>query len=115
MADVGKNALTTYSGDGSTTSFLIGFPYLRAAHILVTEDAASQVLGTDYTVSTDGLSIDFVSAPPATTTNNVVFRRVTPREALVFDPTAGSGVKESEFVEGIKQGIYVGAEAEDKT
>lgn len=125
MADSGKNAITTNSGDGATTDFSIGFDYLQPEDIEVQVDSAVQVLGTDYDILTDGVTISFTSAP-ATGTNNVVFTRQSKLSGvsgtpigtapnLIYDPSSGSSPPAQALANAFLQCLYYGEEIEDKT
>ncbi len=113
MADVGKNARTSYGGDGSTQSFAIGFPYLDETHIEVKVNAVVKVLNTDYTIDTDGTSLTFVVAPPAGSLN-VVFTRITPHPALYVSFADGAAVTKQALDDAFTQGLYYTEEVEDQ-
>ena len=63
---------TKYSGDGSTTTFAVGFDFDTESELAVdvitnsTHDVTAQVLNTDFTVS--GTNIVFTTAPASTET-----------------------------------------------
>lgn len=125
MADSGKNAITTYDGDGSTTDFLIGFPYLQPEDIKVEEGAAELLLNTDYTITTDGLTVSF-SAAPATGTGNVVLTRRSKSTGdlsaqpgapivLIYDPEAGASPSAQALTNAFLQALYYAEEIEDMT
>lgn len=114
MADSGKNAITTNNGNGSSTTFDIGFEYLDTSHIQVVVDSVTQVLGTDYDISTDGDDVVFrAGSIPAVGTGNIVFTRVTPSTSLIVDPTAGAGLQESDVENLIWQALYFAEEVQD--
>ena len=55
-------AVNTYTGNNSTTSFSVTFPYIEQAHVIVTVDGVTKTLTTDYTF-TNTSTITFTSAP----------------------------------------------------
>ena len=55
-------AIDTYTGNGSTTTFSVTFPYIEKAHVIVTVDGVTKTLTTDYTFPTSS-TITFTSAP----------------------------------------------------
>ena len=59
-------AVDTYTGNGSTTTFSVTFPYIEQAHVIVTVDGVTKTLTTDYTFPTSS-TITFTSAPAAST------------------------------------------------
>jgi hypothetical protein len=56
-------AIDTYTGNGSTTSYSVTFPYIEKAHVVVTVDGVTKSLTTDYTF-TNSSTITFNTAPP---------------------------------------------------
>ena len=44
-------SVDTYTGNGSTTSFSVTFPYIEQAHVIVTVDGVTKTLSTDYSFS----------------------------------------------------------------
>lgn len=114
MPDAGKNAIITYSGDGSTTGFAVDFAFLDETHLEVRVDGSIQVLNVDYTVDTDLLGITFMVAP-GVGTNNVVITRTTPHPSLYVSFAEGSAVRKSSLDDAFLQSIYYTEEVEDKT
>ena len=125
MADSGKNAITTYSGDAATLVFALswttspdssqGLPYLTAAHVQVVVTSVTKTLGTHYNMSADGLSVEFVAgqAPPSAA-NNVVLTRVTPHSALYVIPVDGEPITAGDFIDALCQSIFYTEEVEDQ-
>lgn len=83
-------AKVSYAGDGSTTTFAVGFYFLATSHLKVTLRAADgtetvKTLTTDYTVSgagnPSGGSVTLLSAPASGVT--VVITRNVPQTQLV--------------------------------
>jgi len=113
MADAGKNAITTNSGDGSTTQFLVGFSFLDITHIQVTVDGSVQSLNSDYEIDTSGAYVNFTIAP-GTGTDNIVFTRVTPHSTLFVDFANGATVTDVNLDQAMLQSIYYTEEVEDQ-
>lgn len=111
MADTGKNAITTHSGDGSTTSFTVGFSYLVSSHISITVGGSPE---TGWSISDDGLSVEF-DAAPASGTDNIVLTRVTPHASLYVTFSDGAPVTAANLSNAFLQAIYYAEEVEDKT
>ena len=114
MADTDKNAINTYSGDGSRTSFLIDFPYLNKADVKVRLDAVLQDLPDDYDFDSGGTSIVFVTAPPNTPANNVVFTRITGHPVPDVTFSDSSPVTADDLDRTARQSMYYTEEVEDK-
>ena len=114
MPDTGKNAIKTYSGDGSRTNFPITFEYIKQADIRVRLAGITQTLTTHYTFSTDGDDIDFVTAPP-TATDNVVIDRQTDHPAPSVTFTDSAPVTAAQLDEVLRQSLYYTEEVEDLT
>ncbi len=73
-----------YTGNGSTDTFSVSFPFIDDDHLVVLVDDVIKVLNTDYTVTGGGGgsipttgSVVFDTAPVNAT--DIVIRRVTPR------------------------------------
>lgn len=94
----------SYLGDGSTTLFAIGFPYLSPSHVVVTLDG---VATTDFTFPTSA-SIQFTVAPTAG--QAIYIHRVTPQTPLV-DFVDGSTLTEALLDTATNQAIYIAQEA----
>ena len=75
-------AVDTYTGNGSTTTFSVTFPYIEQAHVIVTVDGVTKTLTTDYTFPTSS-TITFTSAPAASTI--IKFTRSSNRTARLVD------------------------------
>lgn len=95
MPDAGKNAISTWNGDGGVTDFLIGFTYVKKDYVVVELDGVDQgrpptkwdLLGTSQ--------VRFVTAPPAGT-GNVVIKRVSGGSVPVT-VQSGAAVPASDF------------------
>ena len=68
------HARVTYTGNGSSTSYTVPFPFINRTHVVVTVNAVTQTLTTHYVWLNDS-TIQFVTAPPSS--QAVVFRRYT--------------------------------------
>ena len=106
-----------YNGDGAETDFTITFNYLSQTVVLPPSTPAgikvyvSDVQQTSgYTLT--GSDIVFTTAP-ASGTNNVVIKRVTPRghSDRLVDFTAGATLSESDLETSQLQNLYIAQEA----
>ena len=106
-----------YNGDGDETDFTITFNYLSQTVVLPPSTPAgikvyvSDVQQTSgYTLT--GSDIVFTTAP-ASGTNNVVIKRVTPRghSDRLVDFTAGATLSESDLETSQLQNLYIAQEA----
>ena len=105
-------AIDTYTGNGSTTTFSVTFPYIEKAHVVVTVDGTTKTLTTDYTFPTSS-TIQFVSAPAASTT--IKFTRSSNRTARLTDYQDGSTLTEATLDQDGNQTFYMAQEAIDVT
>ena len=105
-------AIDTYTGNGSTTTFSVTFPYIEKAHVVVTVDGTTKTLTTDYTFPTSS-TIQFVSAPAASTT--IKFTRSSNRTARLTDYQVGSTLTEATLDQDGNQTFYMAQEAIDVT
>lgn len=53
-------AINTYTGDGTTDTFSVTFPYISTTDVVVTIDGVTKTLTTDYTFATSS-TIQFTS------------------------------------------------------
>ncbi|MCP3882357.1 MAG: hypothetical protein GY701_28780 [Sulfitobacter sp.] len=115
MADSGKNATQTHTGDGTAGPFAVGFSFLEQADILVNVTGASperRVLNTHYTVDSSTEEVTFIAPFPAAVADNIVFRRKT-GSSLITTPTDGASLTAANLINLINQTIYIGEEIED--
>ena len=74
----------TYTGNGATVDFSFPYPYNSKSHLVVSVDAATKTIGTDYTVDNAGPSdsgtVTFVTAPDVDAV--VVISRTTAKTQL---------------------------------
>lgn len=105
-------AVDTYTGNGSTTTFSVTFPYIEQAHVIVTVDGVTKTLTTDYTFPTSS-TITFTSAPAASTV--IKFTRSSNRTARLVDYQDGSTLTESTLDQDGNQSFFMAQEAIDTT
>jgi hypothetical protein len=105
-------AVDTYTGNGSTTTFSVTFPYIEQAHVIVTVDGVTKTLTTDYTFPTSS-TITFTSAPAASTV--IKFTRSSNRTARLVDYQDGSTLTESTLDQDGNQSFFMAQEAIDVT
>ena len=102
---------STYTGNGSTVDFTVGFPYIKQADVKVYVDGVLQALLADYTFLNDGV-IRFIEAPASTI--SVVIQRVTDSEEIqaIFQP--GSAIPSQDLNADFRQTLYVLQELLDR-
>lgn len=100
-------ALTTYTGDGGTVEYNVGFNWLAEDHVLVTVNAVTQVLDTDYTITASTNKVTFTTAPAGSAA--IVIKRVTPKTegGRVVNFTDGSGLSANDLNDSILQHLYI--------
>ena len=104
-------ALDTYTGNNSTTSFSVTFPYIEQAHVIVTVDGTTKTLNTDYTFSNSS-TITFTTAPAL---NAVIkFTRASNQTARLVDYQDGSTLTEATLDQDGNQTFFMAQEAIDK-
>lgn len=99
------NSYAFYSGDGSTTTYSLGFPFIAESHLVVNVNG-SLVNTDDYTVNAG--SVIFDTAPAAGA--DIRLSRSTPRTPLVDFQSFGS-ITEEELDLDQTQLIYLVQEA----
>ena len=99
-------AQVSYTGDGSTTSYSITFPFIDSTHI---KAFVNGVESTAFTISSSTLT--FTSAPA----NSAVIRieRQTPTNARLVDFTDGSVLTESDLDRSADQNFFIAQEITD--
>ena len=105
-------AVDTYTGNNSTTSFSVTFPYIEQAHVIVTLDGVTKTITTDYTF-TNASTITFTTAPAS----NVVikFTRSSNRTTRLVDYQDGSTLTEATLDQDGNQSFFMAQEAIDVT
>ena len=105
-------AVDTYTGNNSTTSFSVTFPYIEQAHVIVTLDGVTKTITTDYTF-TNASTITFTTAPA---TNVVIkFTRSSNRATRLVDYQDGSTLTEATLDQDGNQSFFMAQEAIDVT
>ena len=105
-------AIDTYTGNGSTTTFSVTFPYIEKAHVIVTVDGVTKTLTTDYTFPTSS-TITFTSAPAASSI--IKFTRSSNRTGRLVDYQDGSTLTEATLDQDGNQSFFMAQEAIDIT
>lgn len=100
------NSYAFYSGDGSTTTFSLGFPLIAESHLVVKVGGVA-VSTDDFRVNAGSVIFD---TAPAAGTNNIQLYRSTPRTPLVDFQSFGS-ITEEELDLDQTQLIYLLQEA----
>jgi hypothetical protein len=105
-------AIDTYTGNGSTTSYSVTFPYITTADVVVTIDGVVKTLTTDYTFS-NSATIAFGSAPA----NGSIIKitRSSNRNARLVDYQDGSTLTEASLDQDGNQAFFMAQEAIDIT
>jgi len=105
-------AINNYTGNGSTTTFSVTFPYITQSHVQVRLDNVLKTLGVDYTFSTSS-TIQFTNAPANGV--NINFKRSSNQSARLVDFQDGSTITESILDQDSNQMFYMSQEAIDST
>ena len=103
-------ALTKYTGDGSTTTYTIGFNYRSTDDVVVTLDGVTKTITTDYTFPSSS-QITFGTAPGSNVAIQIT--RSTSQSTRLVDYAAGSVFKESDLDTDSTQGFNMAQEAID--
>ena len=104
-------AIDTYTGNNSSTSFSVTFPYIEQAHVIVTVDGTTKTLNTDYTFSNSS-TITFTTAPAL---NAIIkFTRASNQTARLVDYQDGSTLTEATLDQDGNQTFFMAQEAIDK-
>jgi hypothetical protein len=105
-------AIDTYTGNGSTTSYSVTFPYITTADVVVTVDGVTKTLTTDYTFSNSS-TIAFGSAPA--NSSIIKITRSSNRNARLVDYQDGSTLTEASLDQDGNQAFFMAQEAIDIT
>ena len=105
-------AIDTYTGNASTTSFSITFPYITQANVIVTVDGVTKTLSTHYTFSNSS-TIAFGTAPASSAIIKIT--RSTNRSARLVDYQDGSTITEAILDQDGNQSFFMAQEAIDIT
>lgn len=102
-------ASQAYTGDGSTTEFVVPFPYLARNHVKVYLDDVLQVDGVGYTWPASD-SVAFTTAPVNDAA--ILLQRETPRTSMITQFTAGPLAME-DLNKALQQLLFINQEALD--
>jgi len=105
-------AINNYTGNGSTTTFSVTFPYITQSHVQVRLDNVLKTLGVHYTFPTSS-TIQFTTAPANGV--NINFKRSSNQSARLVDFQDGSTITESILDQDSNQMFYMSQEAIDST
>ena len=105
-------AINNYTGNGSTTTFSVTFPYITQSHVQVRLDNVLKTLGVHYTFPTAS-TIQFTTAPAASV--NINFKRSSNQSARLVDFQDGSTMTEAILDQDSNQMFYMSQEAIDST
>jgi len=105
-------AINNYTGNGSTTTFSVTFPYITQSHVQVRLDNVLKTLGVDYTFPTSS-TIQFTTAPANGV--NINFKRSSNQSARLVDFQDGSTITESILDQDSNQMFFMSQEAIDST
>lgn len=105
-------AINNYTGNGSTATFSVTFPYITQSHVQVRLDNVLKTLGVDYTFPTSS-TIQFTNAPANGV--NINFKRSSNQSARLVDFQDGSTITESILDQDSNQMFYMSQEAIDST
>ena len=104
-------AKDSYTGDSSTTDFVISFPYIEASHVVVKVDGITKTNPDDYTFTTDPQKIRFSTAP--TIGAIVLIVRSTSQTARLVDYQSGAVLSEEILDNDSLQAFYLTQEVWD--
>jgi len=105
-------AINTYTGNGSTTTYSVTFPYIEKAHVVVTLDGVTKNLTSDYTFASSS-TITFSTAPASGVV--IKFTRSSNRTARLVDYQDGSTLTEATLDQDGNQSFFMAQEAIDVT
>jgi hypothetical protein len=103
-------AIVNYTGNGSTTTYSITFPYITSSHVVVKIDNVVKTAGTDYTFPTSS-TIQFTTAPANGT--SISISRSSSRSTRLVDYQDGATITESILDQDSNQLFYISQEAFD--
>ena len=104
-------AKDSYTGNSSTTDFVISFPYIEAAHVVVKVDGITKTNPDDYTFTTDPQKIRFSTAPASGAI--VLLVRSTSQTARLVDYQSGGVLSEEILDNDSLQAFYLTQEVWD--
>lgn len=101
-----------YTGDGTTSTFAVSFPYLQRAHVEVKVANVAQVDGTNYNWTSD-TQIQFVAGSIPASGAKVRVQRDTPDNDQIVQWADGSYIIAEDLNESDLQWLYLLQELED--
>ena len=104
-------AKDSYTGDNSTTDFVITFPYISPSHVTIKVDGVAKTEPDDYTFTTDPQKIRFSTAPASGTI--VQLTRSTSQTARLVDYQSGAVLSEEILDSDSLQAFYLSQEVWD--
>ena len=104
-------AKDSYTGDSSTTDFVISFPYIETSHVVVKVDGITKTNPDDYTFTTDSQKIRFSTAPASGAI--VLLVRSTSQTARLVDYQSGAVLSEEILDNDSLQAFYLTQEVWD--
>ena len=104
-------AKDSYTGDGSTTDFVITFPYIEPSHVVVKVNGITKTNPDDYTFTTDIQKIRFSTAPASGAI--VLLVRSTSQTARLVDYQSGAVLSEEILDNDSLQAFYLTQEVWD--
>ena len=104
-------AKDSYTGDSSTTDFVISFPYIEASHVVVKVDGTTKTNPDDYTFTTDPQKIRFSTAPASGAI--VLLVRSTSQTARLVNYQSGGVLSEEILDNDSLQAFYLTQEVWD--
>ena len=103
-------AIVNYTGNGSTTTYSITFPYITSSHVIIKIDNVVKTAGTDYTFPTSS-TIQFTTAPANGT--SISISRSSSRSTRLVDYQDGSTLTEATLDQDSNQLFFISQEAFD--
>ena len=103
-------AINNYTGNGSTTTFSVTFPYITQSHVQVRLNNVLKTLSVDYTFPTSS-TIQFTTAPANGV--NINFKRSSNQSSRLVDFQDGSTMTEAILDQDSNQLFFISQEAFD--
>lgn len=105
------NSFNQYTGNGATTTYAIGFPYLRPEHLIVTVGGVQKTNGTHYNVTTG--NVVFTGGNTPANAAAILIYRQTSRNNDVVDWNNGGRQPAENLDDALNQSLYIDQEIED--
>lgn len=100
-----------YTGNGTTTTYPVPFPYISRTHVFIQVDGVTKSVTTDY-IWASNATIQFNTAP-ANGTSIVMMRSTSPGSRLV-EYTTGASLTKTVLEKDSQQAYYLAQEALDR-